>query len=350
MRCPKGHGECQQDRPKFGPKSGRPYWNCTQCSFFEWLDAAPMPLRAEPASPPQASVRRVPRVTPKRSRVAQPPVSSTPPKRPKPHSAPIQPHTCPLHHCQMKGPVTVRKGHAHNRGRQFYSCPQQTPKSCGQDGPMGLVGFEWADGTVAFSEQSCRRAEQFHGLQEGSVVVARVSHRSSLFPFQGNVPPKPAASPHRRDDVPHTTAPRQRVPLCPSNNVIDLVSSSEDNDEDADGEEEETASDAEPEEPQHKCHVCGQLEDEFMLQAKGRCFNCDVDNLGDTVSYARNPGKVFLRQWIENGQEYVSFGKHSHQTFHHVYETDPGYCSWACKLSDPSGPVGEFVAWLKLQK
>ena len=34
MQCPKGHGECQMDCSR---TSHRPYWQCTQCNFSEWL-------------------------------------------------------------------------------------------------------------------------------------------------------------------------------------------------------------------------------------------------------------------------------------------------------------------------
>ena len=34
-----------------------------------------------------------------------------------------------------------------------------------------MKGFQWADGSAPFSAASCRRAERFHGVAEGSIGV-----------------------------------------------------------------------------------------------------------------------------------------------------------------------------------
>ena len=34
MQCPRGHGECQMG---YSRPSQRPYWECTQCNFSQWL-------------------------------------------------------------------------------------------------------------------------------------------------------------------------------------------------------------------------------------------------------------------------------------------------------------------------
>ena len=76
--------------------------------------------------------------------------------------------SCPTHGQKLKGPITVRYGHPHNLGRQFFKCHLT---GCG----IGESGFfRWADGTAPFSAASCRRAEAHHGIDAGSVGVGYV--------------------------------------------------------------------------------------------------------------------------------------------------------------------------------
>ena len=68
----------------------------------------------------------------------------------------------------MAGPFTSRNGLPHNRGRKFYKC---------QGSGCGLGGqgkFLWADGTMPFSAESCRRVEKFYGQEEDSVGVGPI--------------------------------------------------------------------------------------------------------------------------------------------------------------------------------
>ena len=73
--------------------------------------------------------------------------------------------TCPVHGVPLQGPRTVRNGQPHNIGREFFVCPMKDD-SCGLRG-----GWMWADGTAPFSATSCRRAEDFHGLEPDTVGV-----------------------------------------------------------------------------------------------------------------------------------------------------------------------------------
>eukprot|EP01052_Picozoa_sp_SAG31_P040562 SAG31_NODE_5903_length_2264_cov_1.843880_1_plen_210_part_00 len=77
---------------------------------------------------------------------------------------------CSRHRCAgFKGPFVSKNGEQHSVGRKFFVCPRKGrgAADCFLDG-----GFRWEDGSRAFSEASCRRAEQFHGLPTSSVVAS----------------------------------------------------------------------------------------------------------------------------------------------------------------------------------
>jgi len=59
--------------------------------------------------------------------------------------------------------LTVERGgggHVHNIGRQFFACehPRGSPKNCNY--------FAWADGTVAFGPEACKRWGETYGITE----------------------------------------------------------------------------------------------------------------------------------------------------------------------------------------
>lgn len=78
-------------------------------------------------------------------------------------------HVCPIHRVRLAGPRVVRNGQPHNIGREFFVCPMKD-ESCGLRG-----GWMWADGTAPFSAASCRRVEQHHGVEEGTVGVGLIT-------------------------------------------------------------------------------------------------------------------------------------------------------------------------------
>ena len=89
--------------------------------------------------------------------------------------------SCPVHKVPLVGPRTVRNGMPHNIGRQFFVCPCKTKEDdCGLRG-----GWKWADGTDPFSEASCRRVEQHHGLDHDAVGVG-ASLPGGLFDLVGD--------------------------------------------------------------------------------------------------------------------------------------------------------------------
>ena len=78
--------------------------------------------------------------------------------------------TCDKHGCHLSiGPLTSKHGQAHNVGRRFYLCPQET----GADDCSLRGGMRWEDGARSFSDVSCL-AERHHGLTAGAVSVGVV--------------------------------------------------------------------------------------------------------------------------------------------------------------------------------
>lgn len=49
-------------------------------------------------------------------------------------------------------------------------------------------------------------------------------------------------------------------------------------------------------------------------------------------------------------QTRLSIGKHAGKTFAEVVAADPGYCTWAQKVENPSGPLKQFVDFVAQQK
>ena len=46
-------------------------------------------------------------------------------------------------------------------------------------------------------------------------------------------------------------------------------------------------------------------------------------------------------------KQLITFGKHTGKTFLFVAKNDTGYCTWAKKQENPSGPLAVFVEYLK---
>ena len=62
-------------------------------------------------------------------------------------------------------------------------CPQKTDDD--EDDDCSLQGgFVWEDGSAPFSDDSCRRAETFHGLAPGSVTATSVFPSAFASPFE----------------------------------------------------------------------------------------------------------------------------------------------------------------------
>jgi hypothetical protein len=132
-------------------------------------DLAPFARWDAPATPGRPGPSTPPRRPPGGADGAGSSSSSTPAtsaqKRTREEGAGDRAPTCPVHRVHLLGPHTVRNGLEHNRGRQFYVCPNK-------DGECGMRGgWVWADGTAPFSAASCRRVEAYHGLEADAVGV-----------------------------------------------------------------------------------------------------------------------------------------------------------------------------------
>ena len=93
------------------------------------------------------------------------------------------------------------------------------------------------------------------------------------------------------------------------------------------------------------CHVCKQLEKQYLLELKGRCVMCDVQQAGTLRDYTDN---AVRKRWEAEGRrKKMKVGKHVGKHFMELWEEEKGYCRWATNLDEASGELKRLVEWLQ---